>query len=88
MTAEPAIKRLFEDQINSINYHNITHPMDVEIIHIDDRHLTVNGKPVKQDINQNWIAEHELTSAEAKAFNRHITMLQETGSKVQKAIYT
>lgn len=88
MTAEPAIKRLFEDQINSINYHNITHPMSIEIIHIDDRHLTVKGKPVKQDINENWIAEQELTPSEAAAFNRHIRILQETGARIQKATYT
>lgn len=50
--------------------------MSVKINHIDDRKMTVNGKEVYQDTNDNWVAREELTVTEAAVFSKHLRSLQ------------
>lgn len=47
----------------------------IHIHHVNERQILVNEKLVQQDMNGNWIAKIELTTAESKAFNLHVRAL-------------
>ncbi|WP_435135778.1 hypothetical protein [Formosa sp. A9] len=49
--------------------------MSVIISPLNDDQLFVNNKIVERDSNGNWIARVELTSAEHKAFQKHLKSL-------------
>lgn len=47
----------------------------IHIQQVNERQILVNEKLVQQDMNGNWIAKIELTTAESKAFNLHVRAL-------------
>ena len=46
--------------------------MSIEIKKVNDRHYTVNGKNISQDMEDNWLAFVEFTPSETKAFYEHL----------------
>lgn len=50
--------------------------MSVQIISINSHTISVNGKEVYKDQNDNWIAREELTAVEYKAFRQYIAALK------------
>lgn len=66
-------KQMIADQEASINYHSARVP-DVAIREEEDGQYTVNGKLVYKDQNEKWICREELTTNEASAFRKHLSI--------------
>lgn len=47
--------------------------MSTVVIQTQDSQLTVNGKLVYKDANNNWISQVTLTTKELEALNSHLT---------------
>ena len=50
--------------------------MAITINQVDDKTITVNGKEVILDMDNNWIAHEELTNNEISAFKQHLNSLK------------
>jgi hypothetical protein len=46
--------------------------MAIKVETIDEETISVNSKIIKKDMNNNWIAQEELTPSETRQFNQHI----------------
>lgn len=63
--------------------------VDINIKTEDTDHITVNGKSVRKDMDDNWSAQSELlTIAEAKYFNEFLRTLKKSKTNDLTVTYT
>lgn len=55
---------------------------------IDDRIISVNGKIIKKDMNDNWIASEEMSTAESRFFREFLKTVNRVKTQNLKATYT
>lgn len=56
----------------------VTHQTkSIEVVEVDTTVVYINDKEVRKDMNNNWVASEELTTAERKAFRKHLKRIGE-----------
>lgn len=61
--------------------------MCIKIKKISDTEININGKKATSDMNGNWIAQEQMTSAEVQCGQEFIEALKRC-RKIEKATYT
>lgn len=50
--------------------------MSVEIIKVNERQYSINGKHLYLDTNNNWVATEEITTRESETFRKHLESIK------------
>lgn len=55
--------------------------MSVEIIKVNERQYSINGKHLYLDTNNNWVATEEITTRESETFRKHLESIKKNNLK-------
>lgn len=62
--------------------------IQIRCTRLDDGLIMVNGKEVRKDMNENWIAKEEMSVEEAKFFNEFRDTAERLRGRNLTATYT